>query len=282
VENTEKIDIQPYIMKEEQHVVRKEIAPVVKKETKNVTKKVIQPIIKEITQPVHIKVKPILQEGIKPTIYKQEVVHQAIDQGTKNLPVSFQGTKVEREVMSGTSVKQSIVKNSVLPTNYKPTQVKPEIGGDNGEFDQQVEGGFGIRTVKVSKISAGGVHQEINEGTTVRPSIIQNSILPTIDGGTRVLKTVFGGTSTSTEGMEGGAFGVGGSQYQMRGEIGTFNVNSNLNYGNIEHRQVGIEGAGNSLIMGVNNGEGDNAPDVTYSTKPNSTLGEMTSSRVIV
>jgi hypothetical protein len=241
VENIEKIDIQPYIMKEEQHVVRKEVQPILKKESKHETKKVIQPIIKDIIQPIHVKVKPIVQEGIKPTIIQENRV-SVVNQGTRNLPASFTGTKVEREVMSSTSVKQSIVKSNILPTEYKTSVVKPEIRITKGEGG---EGGSSFGNARFSS----GVNREIDGGTTIKPSIFKNSVLPTIDGGTTVLKTVFGGTTTSInmESAEGVAFG------------GTNNVSMQYN--------MGISGQ-NGNIMGVGGGVGDNAADVTYSTKP--------------
>ena len=71
--------------------------------------------------------------------------------------------------------------------------------------------------------------------------------MPTIDGGTTVLKTVFGGTRSIN--MESGnemAF--------------TNNINSQFN--------MRISGQNNENIMGVGGGVGDNAADVTYSTKP--------------
>ena len=42
-------------------------------------------IINDVIQPVHIKVKPVLQEGIKPTIFKGFYTKETINQKTQNL-----------------------------------------------------------------------------------------------------------------------------------------------------------------------------------------------------
>ena len=85
--------------------------------------------------------------------------------------------------------------------------------------------------------------REINGGTTVRPSIFRTSTLPTINQGTTVLGTVFGGTKT---------------------------VQNRVNLGTTVHKTT-ITGTAGSL-MGVGGGVGDYAADVTYSTKPNGPL----------
>ena len=86
--------------------------------------------------------------------------------------------------MIGTTVRQSIVKNTVLQTNYKQTEIKNELeegaGGGGGGCEEQ-----------------GFTSKEINEETTVRPPIFKNRVLPRIDGGTKVLETVSGGTIVS-------------------------------------------------------------------------------------
>ena len=310
VEDVEKIEVQPYIMKEEQHITKKEIAPVMKSETKNITKKVIQPIIKDVIQPVHIKVKPILQESIKPTIYKGEQIRQPIDQGTQNLPASFQGTKVEKEVLTTTAVRESIVKSSVLPTEHKPTEVKPEIGGGpggggfGGGFGGGSGGGFGAGMesngvrIESNTLLTSGINKEIIGSTTVRPSIIKNSVLPTIDGGTKVLKTVYGGTTVSR--VEGG----GNNQLELggagTGTITTTTTTTTQYGGSAVVRKLDAQSSSSSIgygtsagninmrygenIMGVGGGVGDEAADVTYSTKPDnsaSALGSMTTSKVV-
>jgi hypothetical protein len=96
--------------------------------------------------------------------------------------------------MSGTSVRQSIVRSSVLPTVDKGTQVKNEIAGGAGAgAELNLAGAAGLSQLNISStVSTTGVHQEINGGTTVRPSIVRSSVLPTIDGGVKVLKTIFG------------------------------------------------------------------------------------------
>ena len=259
-------------MKEEQHIVRKEIAPILKKEEKNITKKVIQPIIKDVIQPIHIRVKPVLHEGIKPAIYKGEEVKQAINQGTSNLPVEFRGTKVEKEVMSQTSVKQTIIKNSTLPTDYKPTQVKPEIGANRIGMEGEME--------------SSGIHKEINAGTSIRPSIIQNSVLPTINGGVRVLKTIYGGSNTSSmvnEGMDNGMSiestgGMLNSQYQL-GSAAIINKTAKVHRIDASSSSSLPGNGSQGLIMGVDGGVEDEAKDVTYSTKPD--IGGMATSKIL-
>lgn len=99
-------------MKENRHITRNQIEPILKKETKNITKTIIQPIINEITQPIHIKVKPVLQQSVKPTIYREKKHNPAIVQNTQNLPISTKESKLEKEVLSGTSVMRPIIKGT--------------------------------------------------------------------------------------------------------------------------------------------------------------------------
>ena len=132
--------------------------------------------------------------------------------------------------MSGTQVRQSIVRSSVLPTEHQQTQVKQELtsiaaggagfgeeggfgaGGEYGDGSGAGEdsgaGGFGINIH--STASTTGVHQEINQGTTIRPSIVRSSVLPTINAGVKVLKTILGDTKTlQVSGEENAQFGAG-------------------------------------------------------------------------
>ena len=112
--------------------------------------------------------------------------------------------------MSGTSVRQSIVRNSLLLTVDKGTQVKNEItrGADAGA-ELNLSGSAGLIYLNISSnLSTTGVHQEINWDTTVRPSIARSSVLPTIDGGVKVLKTILGGVRQSTASWEGACFGA--------------------------------------------------------------------------
>ena len=237
--------------------------------------------------------KPIFKEGIKPEIFRGEEVKQTINKGVQNLPVQFRGTRVEKEIMKGTSVRQSIIKNSVLPTDFRPVEVKAEIGGD-GEFAQGMEreGSFnyGMRT--------SGVHKEIHKPTSIRPSIIKKNVLPTINGGVKVLKTIFGGTTSSN--VDGDEININNefqidsgssilnTQYQMdslgneniinsTASVHKLDINSNTydyntkvkelnleNINRIHSSQVGFQGN----IIGVGAGVRDNAVDVTYSTKP--------------
>jgi len=131
--------------------------------------------------------------------------------------------------MSGTSVRQSIVRSSVLPTVDKGTQVKNEIAGGAGAgAELNLAGAAGLSQLNISStVSTTGVHQEINGGTTVRPSIVRSSVLPTIDGGVKVLKTIFGGVRQSTATAEEAGFGAGA--YTSTGatvDLGTTTLNT--------------------------------------------------------
>jgi len=131
--------------------------------------------------------------------------------------------------MSGTSVRQSIVRSSVLPTVDKGTQVKNEIAGGAGAgAELNLAGAAGLSQLNISStVSTTGVHQEINGGTTVRPSIVRSSVLPTIDGGVKVLKTIFGGVRQSTASAEEAGFGAGA--YTSTGatvDLGTKTLNT--------------------------------------------------------
>ena len=143
--------------------------------------------------------------------------------------------------MSGTQVRQSIVRSSVLPTEHKQTQVKQEIiaSGENVDLGLGGAGGFGaggefgdgdgsgagaggaggaglagLSSLKLhSTVSATGLHEEIKTSTTVRPSIVRSSVLPTINGGVKVLKTIFGGTKTlQATAEESAQFGAGAGE----------------------------------------------------------------------
>ena len=96
--------------------------------------------------------------------------------------------------------------------------------------------------------------------TVVKPSIIRKSVLPTINGGVEVLNTVYGGTTTSISPQP-------------------FDKDELVNYQNVLGTLITTESnyivrnnpqyVGQGSIIGVNNQFGDNAIDVTYSTKPN-------------
>ena len=66
--------------------------------------------------------------------------------------------------------------------------------------------GLGLEGVEFSQIiNSEGIHKEIVAGTTVRQSVVRSSVLPTIDGGVKVLKPIFGGVRQSSAGMGAGA-----------------------------------------------------------------------------
>ena len=102
--------------------------------------------------------------------------------------------------MGGTTVRQSIVRNSTLPTQFKGTQVKQELA------------------------TAGASGSVVAGGTSVRQSIYRSSVAPVAYGGTQVrqqvvnpnvntLNTVTGGTSVSQQIV--GQTSVGPTQYGM-------------------------------------------------------------------
>ena len=278
VQNSEKVEVVPYIQREEKHTKQTKVAPQTKTETKKIVKKVIQPIIKDVIQPVHIRIKPVLQEGVKPTIFKGDEVRPVINQGTKTAQTIFKGTKVEKEVNAGVKVRESIVKSSVIPTENKGVVVKKEIISTNIANMSGVgaQAGLGLENVQFSQaINAEGVHKEIVAGTTVRQSIVRSSVLPTIDGGTKVLKTIFGGVRQSTvpaavgvefaagEGAGAGAgleIRAGASTMGIGATTATTTINETLDLGTTVHPTInyGVVNAGTSVINGgvTSNGEG--------------------------
>ena len=146
-------------------------------------------------------------------------------------------------------------KESVLPADYRQTQMKPEIVG-------------GVSST---------IHME-QTSTTVRPSIFKTSVLPTQDGGSTVLKTVYGGTTSTIGGQYGGAamaVSTGGSVMGVGGGVGDYAAdvtystkpNDPLNV-NVKKITTTTQYGGTGSIMGVGGGIGDAAADVTYSTKP--------------
>jgi hypothetical protein len=288
-QNSEHVKVQPMILREEQHTTQTQVAPELRHETQNIQKKVIQPIIKDVIQPVKILVKPVVQEGIKPTIFQGQSMHQAINQGTQNLPVSYHGTNYAQEVMSGTLVNQSIYKTSTLPVQYKPVLYKPEIGAGVTQGLAVGTAAYGVNTVSMGLI---------NGGTTVKPSIVRNSVLPTINQGVSVLNTVYGPTSQTflpvgsvyNLGVVQGGLTTTTSTLQNAINLGT-TVSPTVNLGTTTlgtttGGQYGVVGAittsqygtgvagaqtyNGGKIMGVGGGVEDFAADVTYSTKPDS------------
>jgi hypothetical protein len=154
--------------------------------------------------------------------------------------------------VGGTQVRQSIYRTSTLPTTYRPVKYNPEIFGNVGVglgagagagagagIDATLQAGFREgATIRLS-----GAHKQINAGTTVRPSIFRTSTLPTINQGTTVLGTVFGGTTRTVRGAVNLGTTVTNTQYNTTGSI-----------------------------IGVGGGMHDYAADVTYSTKPNNNV----------
>ena len=171
---------------------------------------------------------------------------KAIYQGTQNLPVSYLGTNYEKEVTGQTKVRQSIYRTSTLPAQYK--QIKPETEG--------VGLGAGYEVTSAPRGSLG----LIEGGTTVRPSIVRESVLPTINQGTTVLNTIFGGTTTRIA-QQGAVYGQTKTVLAPTTTLQTV--------GTIRTTTTGS-------VMGVGGGIHDSAADVTYSTKPDIGVGATT------
>ena len=93
------------------------------------------------------------------------------------------------------------------------------------------------RIVQVNEsITATGLHQEINAGTTVRQSIVRSSVLPTIDGGTKVLKTIFAGVRTSnaiTADGAGAGLGIGAG-------LSSTTVHDTIDLGTTVHKTIDL------------------------------------------
>jgi len=260
-QRSEKVEVVPYIQREEKHTTQKQVVPQTKVETKKIVKKVIQPIIKDVIQPVHIRIKPVLQEGVKPTIFKKDEVRAAINQGTKTQQTIVKETKVEKEVNAGVKVRESIVRSSVLPTDNKGVIVKKEIISTNtvGMGGAGVGVGLGLEGVEISQaISAEGIHKEIVAGTTVRQSVVRSSVLPTIDGGTKILKPIFGGvrqsSAISSAAAAGAGFGAefsaGASSSQIGATTSTTTTHGVIDLGTTVHNTIdlGVVNTGASTI----------------------------------
>ena len=284
-------------------MTQREVVSEKRQETQNIQKKVIQPIIKDVIQPIHLKVKPVIQEAIKPIIVEGQQYRQAINQGVQKLPISYLGTNFEKEVLGETLINKSIYKTSTLPAQYRPVQYKPEMITEVGLG----LGAAAYQTRTLQRSSIGGI-TEINGGTTIRPSIVRKSVLPTINQGTTVLNTVFGGTRTTVAppgsvyaGMNQGALTTtttGALTTTTTGQTvyGTTVLKPTLTISNMgpttTSQYGGVVGVGNSVvgntlvgssvvrtgympgsqIMGIGGGVGDLAADVTYSTKPDTNM----------
>ena len=242
-------------------------------------------------------------------IIRGRSIGQVINKGVQKLPASYLGANYAKEVVGQTQVRQSIFRTSTLPVQYKPVEYKPEIGGGVGvgvEFGAGAVAGAGYRSHSASRYSlrSRGV---INAGTTVRPSIIRNSVLPTINQGTTYLKSVFGGTKSTIiqpgEAMKLGlttqatqlaptpSLALGQPTTSVLGATTTSTLGlgatttSTVGYGTVTASQVGLGaqrssplgkslyrlgvfGHGMGNVLGIGTAVGDNAPDVTYSTKP--------------
>ena len=274
IQNIDKVEVQPHNLREEQHIIQTTVVPETRKQTQDINKKVIQPIIKDVIQPVHILVKPVFQEGIKPIIVKGEQYGQAINQGVQNLPASYLGEKQVKEVLGQTKVRQSIYRTSTLPVQYTPVQYKPEIATNVGISTSR----YSVNTVPGLNTTIG--IGEINAGTTVRPSIIRNSVLPTINAPQTVLNAVYGPTTKTI--AQGGVvttqnLGIGSTIVKPTINLGTtVGALGATTTTTTTATQYGVGSVGyNTSIMGVGGGVQDYAADVTYSTKPNPTLNTV-------
>ena len=109
----------------------------------------------------------------------------------------------------------------------------------------------------------------LHGSTTVRPSIVRESVLPTINQGTTVLGTVYGGTTTSKIASTGTVYGQTQTVVTPTPTIQTVRQVETVVTPTPTLQTIGTTGS----IMGVGGGIQDNAVDVTYSTKPDAGLG---------
>ena len=242
--------------------------------------------------------------------------------------------------MQGVKVRESIIRSSVLPNQDKGTVVMKEIiatGGQGGAG----QGGIGVG------VSTNGIYKEINGGTSVRQSIVRSSVLPTINGGVKILKPIFGGirksnvmmeqnenvtigttqiaqteqtgyiqnngiintgmevgTGMSMIGQQNGTINLGttsinagtvgqevitnNTNYNITGQSTNYNImgqstnfqginlgsqigeiNTQYNTGSSVQELGSVNVQNNGLVMGITNDAGDQAKDVGYSTKSN-------------
>ena len=212
-----------------------------------------------------------------------------INQGTKTAQTIFKGTKVEKEVNAGVKVRESIIRSSVLPTDNKGVIVKKEIISTNtvGMGGAGAGAGLGLEGVEISQvINAEGVHKEIVAGTTVRQSVVRSSVLPTIDGGTKVLKPIFGGVRQSSvgaggagagagfgaefgAGASGAGFGAGASTTQIGATTSTTTTHDVIDLGTTVHNTIdlGVVNAGTTGVSTLNLGENAGATNVGLTTE---------------
>ena len=117
--------------------------------------------------------------------------------------------------------------------------------------------GLGLKGVEVSQaINAEGIHQEIVAGTSVRQSIVRNSVLPTIDGGVKVLKPIFGGVRKSTVKSEENINIVGSEFTSNQSGIGLSTTNNNVIMSTNVHPVIDLGTKVHKTIdLGVVNGE---------------------------
>ena len=141
--------------------------------------------------------------------------------------------------------------------------------------------GLGLEGVQFSQvINSEGVHKEIVAGTTVRQSVVRSSVLPTIDGGVKVLKPIFGGVRQSSAGGAGAGAGLDlasgagvgagagagfGAEYasgmtssQIGATTSTTTTNGLIDLGTTVHNTIdlGVVNAGSSTINMATEGPG--------------------------
>ena len=57
---------------------------------------------------------------------------------------------------------------------------------------------LGLESLTNQTVSSTGIHKEIVAGTSEKQSIVRSRVLPTIEGGINVLKTILGGVMISS------------------------------------------------------------------------------------
>ena len=147
--------------------------------------------------------------------------------------------------------------------------------------------GLGLEGMEISQaITAEGVHKEIVAGTTVRQSVVRSSVLPTIDGGTKILKPIFGGVRQSSVGAGAGAgFGAGVSSTQIGATTTTTTTHDVIDLGTTVHNTIDL-GVVNAGTTSINAGEagasglalGENAGAAVGLTTGSTGIGLVSSS----
>ena len=192
IQQQEKNVIVPILLRKGKDNIQKKIIPKAKRQTKIIKKK-LQTVFKDDIQPGQIKYKPVHQEGLRSTIFKNDKVNPFNNPGIKTVRDLFRGKKVIEVLNTDFEARKSIPENNVLLTENSEIGLRNvsselEINLENVQFNQ---------TINPKKVNS-----EIFGGAFVRETIVRNSVLPTIDGGTKVLKAIYEDYRPSTVGNQ--------------------------------------------------------------------------------